>query len=75
MGDPDPPPIGSGFQAPQYISRLGAFFYDVSRPGYITFGNVISGPTATIGELTAAGITYLTHELAHVPIARGLGIF
>jgi RHS repeat-associated protein len=76
--------LASGFGSPRW--EKGAFKYDVSwMPGWITFGNVISGsPTGLDEQMVGANGTYRDHEMGHVrqgtlygryyPLAAGLSL-
>lgn len=64
--------IASGGKAPTFSN--GAFIYDANTKGWITFGNVITGPAADLKQpLYAGGVkdpynrTYFNHELGHMP--------
>ena len=68
--------IASGGKGPEF--RDGAFFYEPQtyRRGAVALGNAITGSRDFLNE-TVPGTTYTVreHELAHVPMARGLGMF
>ncbi len=59
--------IGSGGKAP--IFENGAFYYDVNTPGWITFGNVVTGPYGSLDNPyrlpDGRTFTYREHELGH----------
>ncbi len=67
--------IGSGFNGPSFNN--GAFYYDTGFDGWITFGNVISGPSAGLNDVYSLPggrrFTYGEHELGHLPQGTLLG--
>jgi len=69
--------IASGGKGPEF--RDGAFFYEPQtyRRGAVALGNAITGSKVFLDQeaFEGAGYTNRDHELAHVPMARGLGMF
>jgi len=68
--------IASGFKAPTFAN--GAFYYDANTGGWITLGNVVTGPQSGINKSVdlngvTQSYTYKQHELGHIPQGTLLG--